>query len=267
MGDDETSYMQTQFGGATSSSADQRVHPADALGLAEGGQEQDPQEWRRLLQNVVSLRKVRAVVGRRALPRIYQLLQEPIVIDSQEGEGSEDVPTKVSAPQILHHVLVNAPPGDDDALAIPDEHLELLQDLLERLWPPLKRKIPVPPTTPSGERSVQGEHVIKFMRRQADYDALRVAAGVVFTVAGVIKESPEFRNESLLLGEIAAGEIHNIVEGCVGQKLEWRRSRGGPGHCRQMRLRNGSCTCKKKKTRLIKRQPRWKDRTATTMED
>ena len=47
------------------------------------------------------------------------------------------------------------------------------------------------------------------MRRQADFDALRVAAGVVVSVAGVIKESPEFRDESLLLGEIA-GEMHNI---------------------------------------------------------
>ena len=115
------------------------------------------------------------------------------MIDSQE-----DVPTKVIA-QILH--TCRRP--------IPDEHLELLQDLLERPRPPLKRKIQAPPTTPSGERSVQGKHEIKFMRRQADYDALRVAAGVVFTVAGVIKESPEFRNESLVLGEIA-GEIRNI---------------------------------------------------------
>ena len=31
----------------------------------------------------------------------------------------------------------------------------------------------------------------------------------MFTVAGVIKESPEYRNESLLLGE-TAGEMHNI---------------------------------------------------------
>ena len=189
------------FGGSTSSSADQRVHPADVFGLAEGGEEQDPQEWHRLLQNVVSVGKVGAIVGRRALQRTFQLLQEPIVIDSQEGKGSEDVPTKVIA-QILHHVLVNVPPADD-AVVIPDEHL------LKRPRPPLKRKIQAPATTPSGERSVQGEHVIKFMRRQADYDVLRVATGVVFTVAGVIKESPEFRNESLLLGEIA-GEIHNI---------------------------------------------------------
>ena len=98
-----------------------------------------------------------------------------------------------------------------------DEHLELLQDLLERSWPPIKRKPQTAPTTPSGGRSTQAEHVIKFMRRQADFDALRVAAGVVFTVAGVIKESPEFRDESLLLGEFA-GEIQNIGRRLCGEE-------------------------------------------------
>ena len=121
--------MQTKFGGSTSSDshADQRVHAADVLGLAEGGIEHDTQELRRLLQNVVSLAKVGAVVGRRAIRQIFQLLQEPVVIDSQEGGSQEDVPTRVIA-QILHRVLASAPPRTDDALVIPDEQLELLQD-------------------------------------------------------------------------------------------------------------------------------------------
>ena len=142
--------------------------------------------------------RVGAVVGRAAAQRIFQLLQEPMLIDSQDGKVMEDVPTKVIA-QILHHVLANQPARGEDELAIPDEHLELLQDLLEKTRPPIKRKPQTPPA----------EHVIKFMRRQADVDALRVAAGVVFTVVGVIKESPEVRDDSLLLGEIA-GEIHQI---------------------------------------------------------
>ena len=162
-----------------------------------------------------------AVVGRQALQRIFQLLKEPVVIDSQDGDRQEDVFTRVIA-QILHRVLASAPPGTDDALVITDERLELLQDLLEKPRPPLKRKVNTPPTTPGGDKSIQGEHVIKFMRRQADYDALRVAAGVMFTVAGVIKESPEYRNESLLLGEVA-GEIHNIGRrlcGVSGQRMK-----------------------------------------------
>ena len=66
---------------------------------------------------------MRAVVGRGAIQRIFQLLQEPILIDSQEGEGVEDVPTKITA-QILHHVLANSPPRDDDGLVIPDDQLD-----------------------------------------------------------------------------------------------------------------------------------------------
>ena len=174
-----------------------RVHPADVLGLVEGGEERDPQEWRRSLQNVISLGKVGAVVGRGAVQRTCELLQELILIDSQEGEGVEDVPTKVIG-QILHHVLATIRPETTTAW------LSLMGtwSFSKTLWNDHGRRS-------RGSRSTHREHVIKFMRRQADFDALRVAAGVVFTVAGVIKESPEFRNESLLLGEIA-GEIHDI---------------------------------------------------------
>ena len=177
------------------------------------------------------LGKVGAVVGRAAAQRIFQLLQEPILIDSQDGEVMEDVPTKVLA-QILHHILANQPARGEDELAIPDEHLELLQDFLEKTRPPIKRKPQTPPATPTEGRSSQGEHVIKFMRRQADFDALRVAGGVVFTVAGVIEESPELRDESLLLGK-SQGRSTKLAADSVGVKIKPRSHASGGNNGKQ----------------------------------
>ena len=245
--------MQTQFGGLlhlTLSHPNVYTLP-DALGLAEGGVEQDPQEWRRLFQNAVSL----AVVGRRAIQHIVQLLQEPIQVDSHEEETDEDVPTKVIA-QILHRVLAGAPPQTEDAITIPDEHFELLQDLLERPRPPLKRKLHAPPTTPRGEMSVQGEHVICFMRPQADFDALRVASGVIFTVAGVIKESPQYHDESLLLGR-SRRKSTTLGADLVGQNSEKKKDRKTPyqarvGTSRRTRRSNGKGTCGRRRRKPTK---------------
>ena len=77
--------------------------------------------------------------------------------------------------------------------------------------------------------------MIGLVRRQADFDALRVAAGVIFTVAGVIKESSEYRNESLLLGEIAA-EIQNIGRrlGGADQREEEGTQNAIPGQVRHL---------------------------------
>ena len=62
------------------------------------------------------------------------------------------------------------------------------------------------------------------MRRQTGPDALRIASGVIFTVAGVVKENPNLRNESLLLE--VAGEIHNIGRRLMGEAQddpEWEQ--------------------------------------------
>ena len=83
------------------------------------------------------------------------------------------------------------------------------------------------PTHAATEMSVQGEHVIGFMRRQADFDALKVASGVIFTVARVIKESSQYRDESRLLGEIAA-KIHNIGRRLCGAEQRERQGSQGP---------------------------------------
>ena len=108
----------------------------------------------------------------------------------------------------------------------------------------------MPPATPAEARPSQGEHVIKFMRRQEDFDALRVAAGVVFTVAGVIKES-------LLLGEIA-GEIHQIGRRLCGGENHDQEVEEEPRPLRPDEAAQGNYICKKRKKKPCKRRQHWK---------
>ena len=181
--------MQMQFGEVSSLRGPTQVHPADVLGLAAGRIEHDPQAWEKLLKNVVALAKAGAVVGRQAVQEILRLLQEPVLIDSQEGEcQGKDVPVKIIA-QILHRILRTSTPNYDttDALNIAEEHLELLQDLLHRPRHPIKRRAPRTTTTPRGEQSKQVDHVIKFMRRQTDSEALHAAAGARRTLRPFVR--------------------------------------------------------------------------------
>ena len=111
----------------------------------------------------------------------------------------EQVPVRIIG-QILHCILTTCTTLEEDSLVMPEEHLELLQELLRKTRQPIKRRILEPGNTTREEHSQQGDHVMKFMRRQTDGDALRVAA---LHRGGIIKEHPDCKNESLLLGEVA----------------------------------------------------------------
>ena len=106
-----------------------------------------------------------------------------------------------------------------------EEYLDLTQDILRKHKPPLKRRHDddsaargeTTSSTPSAATSsIPKDHIVKFMRRRTEADAVRVAAGVLFTVAGIIREHATSEDDSRLLRGIA-GELHSIADTFSGE--------------------------------------------------
>ena len=191
------------------------------------------QDWNKQLQNIIKLARMGAAVSYSAVQRILRELEnDPIVIDSQEGGVCEENEPVRVLHQILRHVLQQAEMNHitNDIIFVGEEYLDLMQDILGKNKPPLKRRPDEEPTTrgraanaasSATTSSIRGEHIVKFMRRQTA-DAVRVAAGGLFTVAGIIGEHAPLEDDSRLVRDIA-GELHSMSRHLPGGALHQLR--------------------------------------------
>ena len=209
------------------------AHPAGVIALDQGRAERTtpaaPKEWETTLHNIVRLARMGAAISYSAVRQeLQQVESDPITVDSQETRVCGAHEHRNVLHQMLRHLLLQADQSQTttDTMYVAEEYLDLLQDiLLKRGKLPLKRRQEAE-AAPAGTSSsgapppsTQGEHVVKFMRRQTEADALRVAAGVLFTVAGIIGEHTTLVNDSQL---VKAGELNSMSRHLPGRALHRR---------------------------------------------
>ena len=118
-----------------------------------------------------------AAVSYSAVRQVLQQTEsDPIMVDSQEaGSCGEDEP-KIVLHRVLRHLLqqVDQSQASSDTMHVAEEYLDLMQDILLKSGrQPLKRGqegalLSTSASSSTSPPATQGEHVVKFMRRQPE---------------------------------------------------------------------------------------------------